>query len=83
MRARRRKSGRRSLLWPLLALPGAVWLALLFVAPLYVVLSIVFGGVDPVFRTPLPVYNPLKWDSTQFTGSVSVIVRCGLCSIGK
>jgi ABC-type spermidine/putrescine transport system permease subunit I len=74
MRARRRTSGRRSLLWPLLALPGAVWLALLFVAPLYVVLAIVFGGVDPVFRTPLPVYNPLQWDATQFTAVFSHII---------
>ncbi|HEX4698614.1 MAG TPA: ABC transporter permease [Actinomycetes bacterium] len=74
MRARRRTSGRRSPLWPLLALPGAVWLALLFVAPLYVVLAIVFGGVDPVFRTPLPVYNPLQWDATQFTGVFSHII---------
>ena len=54
-------------LWPLLALPGHVWLALLFVAPLYVVLAIVFGGVDPIFRQPVPVWNPLHWDFTQFT----------------
>ncbi len=60
------RKGRRSLLWPALALPGALWLALLFVAPLYVVLAIVFGGVDPIFRTPLPVWNPAKWNSAQF-----------------
>ena len=60
------RKGRRSLLWPALALPGALWLALLFLAPLYVVLSIVFGGIDPIFRTPLPVWNPVKWNSAQF-----------------
>jgi spermidine/putrescine transport system permease protein len=60
------RRGRRSLLWPALALPGAVWLALLFVGPLYVVLAIVFGGIDPIFRTPLPVWNPAKWNSAQF-----------------
>jgi ABC-type spermidine/putrescine transport system permease subunit I len=60
------RKGRRSILWPALALPGALWLALLFVAPLYVVLAIVFGGVDPIFRTPLPVWNPAKWNSAQF-----------------
>ena len=60
------RKGRRSLLWPALALPGALWLALLFLAPLYVVLSIVFGGIDPIFRTPLPVWNPAKWNSAQF-----------------
>ena len=60
------RKGRRSLLWPALALPGALWLALLFLAPLYVVLAIVFGGVDPIFRTPIPVWSPLAWNSAQF-----------------
>ncbi|GAA2149193.1 ABC transporter permease [Nocardioides koreensis] len=53
-------------LWPLLALPGVVWLALLFVAPLYVVVAILFGGVDPILRQPVPVWNPADWDFTQF-----------------
>ena len=54
-------------LWPLLALPGTLWLALLFVAPLYVVLAILFGTVDPILRRPVPVWNPLYWDFSQFT----------------
>jgi len=53
-------------LWPLLALPGIVWLAVLFVAPMYVVLAILFGGVDPILRQPVPVWNPVEWDFTQF-----------------
>ena len=56
---------RRQLVWPLLALPGVVWLAGLFVLPLYVVLAIVFGQTDPIFRTPIPVWNPLQWNSAQ------------------
>jgi spermidine/putrescine transport system permease protein len=44
-----------------------VWLLLLFVAPLYVVLAIVFGGIDPIFRTPVPVFNPMQWNTEQFT----------------
>ncbi len=44
-----------------------MWLLLLFLAPLYVVLAIVFGGVDPIFRTPVPVFNPLEWNTEQFT----------------
>ena len=59
------RSGAR-FLWPLLALPGIAWTALLFVAPLYVVLAILFGGVDPVLRQPVPVWNPVVWDVTQF-----------------
>ena len=57
---------RTSALWPLLAAPGVVWLLLFVVAPLYVVAAIVFGQVDPIFRTPVPVWNPLQWDATQF-----------------
>ena len=33
--------------------------------PLYVVLAVVFGGVDPVFRTVIPVWNPALWSSEQ------------------
>jgi spermidine/putrescine transport system permease protein len=58
---------RTNLLWPALAVPGLVWLLVLFVTPLYVVLAIVFGGIDPIFRTPVPVWNPLAWNTAQFT----------------
>ncbi len=65
---------RHALLWPLLMLPGTVWLVVLFIVPLYVVLAIVFGGVDPIFRTPLAIYNPLQWNTAQFTDVFSHIV---------
>ena len=63
----RRTRDRTNPLWPVLAVPGLVWLLLLFVTPLYVVLAIVFGGIDPIFRTPVPVWNPLAWNTAQFT----------------
>jgi spermidine/putrescine transport system permease protein len=53
-------------LWPLLTLPGIVWLCVFFIAPIYVVLAILFGGVDPILRQPVPVWNPLNWDFSQF-----------------
>ncbi|HYO31426.1 MAG TPA: ABC transporter permease [Nocardioidaceae bacterium] len=53
-------------LWPLLALPGTAWLAVFFVAPMYVVLAILFGTVDPILRRPIPVWNPVSWDVSQF-----------------
>ncbi len=56
----------RKAIWPLLALPGIVWLAVLFVAPMYVVLAILFGQVDPILRQPVPVWNPVHWDVSQF-----------------
>ncbi len=57
---------RRRVFWPAFAIPGIVWLALLFIVPLYVVLCLAFGSLDPLFRTPIPTWNPLQWDPTQF-----------------
>jgi spermidine/putrescine transport system permease protein len=37
----------------------------LFVAPLYVVLAILFGDVDEVLRQPIPVWNPLAWNFSE------------------
>jgi hypothetical protein len=42
-----------------------VWLAVLFIAPMYVVLAILFGQVDPILRQPVPVWNPAQWDVSQ------------------
>jgi len=60
--------------WPVLSLPGIAWLALFFLAPLYVVLAIVFGSVDPTFRTPAPIWNPLHWQAGQLTYVLDRIV---------
>jgi spermidine/putrescine transport system permease protein len=57
---------RRRLFWPFFAIPGIVWLALLFVLPLYVVLCLAFGTLDPIFRSPIPTWSPLQWDSSEF-----------------
>jgi len=57
------------LLWPVLGLPAMVWIALFFLVPLYVVFCVAFGTVDPVFRSPVPTWNPLQW---QF-GQVEVV----------
>ena len=69
-----RRRERTSALWPALAAPGVIWLVLFVVAPLYVVAAIVFGQIDPIFRTPVPVWNPLQWDATQF---LYVLARIG------
>ncbi len=53
--------------WPSFTLPGAAWLLILFVLPFYTVISIAFGTVDPIFRGPLPVYEPWYWSGAQFT----------------
>jgi spermidine/putrescine transport system permease protein len=51
----------------LLTLPGLAWLVTFFAVPGYVVLAIAFGTVDPLFRTPLPEWNPADWSFTSFT----------------
>ena len=61
-------------IWPALAAPGLIWLLLFFVAPMYVVLCIVFGRLDPIFRTAVPVWNPLQWDPSQFMYVINRIV---------
>ena len=50
----------------LLLLPGMAWLVVLFLLPFYVVLAIAFGAVDPLFRTPVPAWNPVEWNPFQF-----------------
>lgn len=60
--------------WPAFAAPGVLWLALLFVLPFYVVLAIAFGAVDPLFRNPVPIWNPLEWDPSTLREVVGHIV---------
>src|SRR6266581_6424089 len=54
-------------LWPLSALPGVVWLLLLFLLPLYVVVGVAFGSVDPVLLQPIPAWNPADWNTSWIT----------------
>lgn len=49
--------------WPSFAAPATLWLLLWFVLPFYVIVSVAFGRVDPIFRSPVPEWNPLQWDS--------------------
>jgi ABC-type spermidine/putrescine transport system permease subunit I len=50
-----------------LSLPGIAWLVVFFLVPGYVVLAISFGGIDPIFRSPVPAWNPLDWSFSQFS----------------
>jgi ABC-type spermidine/putrescine transport system permease subunit I len=53
--------------WILLALPGMLWLAVLFIVPFYAVLAIGEGKLNRVFESPVAVYNPLLWSSANLT----------------
>ena len=53
-------------LWPSFALPGVVWLIVLFLTPLYAILAVAMGTPDPIFGDTLPVWNPLRWNPATF-----------------
>jgi spermidine/putrescine transport system permease protein len=57
--------------WPSFSAPGVLWIAVLFLVPFYVVLSIAFGTFDPIFRSPVPIWNPAQW----YTGTLTNVVR--------
>jgi spermidine/putrescine transport system permease protein len=48
-------------LWPVFAVPGVLWLILLFLVPFYAVIGVAFGGIDPIFMNPVPSWNPADW----------------------
>jgi spermidine/putrescine transport system permease protein len=56
--------------WPSFSAPATAWLILFFVLPFYVILGIAFGQLDQIFLTPIPVYNPLRWDTAAFVDVV-------------
>ncbi|HXV57762.1 MAG TPA: hypothetical protein VD704_07835, partial [Gaiellaceae bacterium] len=52
--------------WASFSLPGLGWLALFFLIPFYVIFAVAMGAVDPIFRFPVPVWNPLDWNTQAF-----------------
>ena len=63
--------------WPSFATPATIWLLLFFVLPFYVVLSVAFGTLDPIFLTANPVFNPVQWDVTAFRTVVGRLFSSG------
>jgi spermidine/putrescine transport system permease protein len=53
--------------WRTLALPGLLWLLLLFVVPFYASLSTAGGKLDPIFGSAIPEWNPLQWHPDAFS----------------
>jgi spermidine/putrescine transport system permease protein len=53
--------------WPSFAAPGILWLLTFFVLSFYVIFAVAFGTVDPLFRTPIPVYQPWWWSFETFS----------------
>jgi spermidine/putrescine transport system permease protein len=61
--------------WPSFAIPAMLYLLVLFVLPFYVILSVAFGTLDPIFQTPVLVWNPLRWDPSILSFTVSNITH--------
>jgi ABC-type spermidine/putrescine transport system permease subunit I len=59
--------------WPSFSAPATVWLAVLFVLPFYVVLSVAFGTLD-LFGHPLPIYQPWYWSGATFVNTLGRFV---------
>ncbi|MGH9299828.1 MAG: ABC transporter permease [Acidimicrobiales bacterium] len=64
-------------LWAGFALPGAVWLLLLFVVPFYAMVGVAAGQLDPLFRSPIAVWNPLHWTGANFSAVWSDLTGSG------
>jgi putrescine transport system permease protein len=60
-----------SWLWRGFALPGVVWLIVLFIVPFYAVTAVAFGQVNPTLLTPEPIWNPLQWNAGWVTETLS------------
>ncbi|MDR2984673.1 MAG: hypothetical protein LBV34_07500, partial [Nocardiopsaceae bacterium] len=67
LRGSGRSQPRHRLFWAALAAPGIVWLALLFLVPFYAVLAIAAGQLNQLFGTPIAVWNPLHWSSSNLS----------------
>jgi spermidine/putrescine transport system permease protein len=65
-------------LWPGVALPGVLWLVLLFLIPFYAVVGVAFGTVDPLLQTPVPAWNPLDWNLGWMTQVLNNLAPGGI-----
>ena len=61
----RREDQQSKAFWIVLALPGIIWLILLFIVPFYAVLGIAEGQLNRLTEAPIAQYNPLHWSSSN------------------
>jgi ABC-type spermidine/putrescine transport system permease subunit I len=55
---------RRNAFWIALAVPGVLWLTVLFIVPIYAVLAIALGKLNQLIEAPVAVWNPFEWSSS-------------------
>ena len=71
---RTRGQTRKNLFWIGLAAPGVIWLIVLFVVPFYAVLAIAMGQLNRLFESPVAVWNPLNWNSSNVINAYRDVV---------
>ncbi len=82
IRARRREQRQPNrLFWVVLAAPGILWLAILFVVPFYAVLAVAGGRLNLIFEQPVAVWNPLQWSPANLAKAWQDIAGAG-ASVG-
>ena len=69
--------GQRRWYYPALAMPGIVWLLLLFILPFYAIAAVAFGTRDLIFALPIPAWNPLEWQFETFTETAGELFTPG------
>jgi putrescine transport system permease protein len=73
--------GQRRWYYPVMAVPGIVWLLVLFITPFYAIAAVAFGQLDPIFLASAPTWNPLEWDYAAFGGMVDELVSGGASQV--
>ena len=68
-------------LWAGLTLPGTLWLIALFVVPFYAIAAVAFGGLDPLFGSAVPSWNPLSWTFGSAHEVLSEIINGSLRNV--
>jgi ABC-type spermidine/putrescine transport system permease subunit I len=83
--SRRRPQGfwRPQVFWSSFALPGVGWLTAFFVVPVYAVMAVAFGSVNPILRTARPAWNPLDWDATAMGDMVASVFGGDLWRVAR
>jgi ABC-type spermidine/putrescine transport system permease subunit I len=68
-----RRGGR---MWPLLALPGTVWLGAFFLVAFYAIVCVGLGNVTELYQ-PVPHWNPLDWNVGYLLRAIDDVVPGG------
>jgi spermidine/putrescine transport system permease protein len=63
--------GGKRWVWPAFAVPGVVWLILLFLVPFYAIFAVAMGQVDPILQRVNPEWNPVYWDPAVFSEALA------------